>query len=98
MIIEMAVLPVHPGQEAAFEATLRRARSLIAETPGFRNLTLSRGIESPSHYLLLVEWDSVESHEQGFRRSENYEQWREMLHHFYDPFPTVEHYTPVAGI
>jgi heme-degrading monooxygenase HmoA len=76
MIIEMAVLPVRAGQEAAFEAALRRARPLIAETPGFRSLTLSRGIESPAHYLLLVEWDSVEAHEVGFRRSENYGQWR----------------------
>jgi heme-degrading monooxygenase HmoA len=101
MILEMAVLPVRPGQEAAFEAAeaaLRRARPLIAETPGFHSLTLSRGIESPSHYMLLVEWDSVEAHEVGFRRSENDEQWRERLHHFYDPLPTVEHYTPVVGV
>ena len=93
----MAVLPVRPGQEAAFESAMHQARPLIAGTPGFRGLTLSRGIESPSHYLLLVEWDS-EAHEMGFRRSENHERWRALLHHFYDPFPAVEHYTPVVSI
>jgi len=93
----MAVLPVRPGHEAAFEAALRQARPLIAGIPGFRRLNLSRGIESSSHYLLLVEWDSVEAHEVGFRQSANYQQWRALLHHFYDPLPTVEHFAPVDG-
>ncbi|HET9657095.1 MAG TPA: antibiotic biosynthesis monooxygenase [Kineosporiaceae bacterium] len=98
VILEMAVLPVRPGQEAAFESAMRQARPLIAATPGFRGLTLSRGIENPSHYVLLVEWDSVEDHEVGFRGSDGYQQWRALLHHFYDPFPTVEHYAPVADL
>lgn len=97
MIVEMAVLPVRPGQEAAFESALRQARPLIAAIPGFLGIAVSRGVESPSRYLLLVEWDSLESHEIGFRRSSNYQQWRALLHHFYDPFPVVEHFTPIDG-
>jgi len=93
----MAVLPVRPGHETAFEAAMCQARPLIAAIPGFRKLSLSRGVESSSHYLLLVEWDSVEAHEVGFRQSSNYQHWRALLHHFYDPFPTVEHFAPVEG-
>ncbi|MBK6873393.1 MAG: antibiotic biosynthesis monooxygenase [Kineosporiaceae bacterium] len=95
MILEQAILPIRPGREADFEAAIRQARPLVADMPGFMDIRVLRGIESPSHYLLLVEWDSVEAHEVGFRQSPNYQQWRELLHHFYDPFPTVEHYAPI---
>lgn len=92
MIVEHALLPVTPGLESQFEEAFASARHLIASMPGFRSLTLSRGIESPSSYLLLVSWDSVEAHEVGFRGSPEYQEWRRMLHHFYEPFPVVEHY------
>ncbi|MBK7622729.1 MAG: antibiotic biosynthesis monooxygenase [Kineosporiaceae bacterium] len=95
MILEQAILPIRPGREADFEVAIRQARPLVADMPGFMDIRVLRGIESPSHYLLLVEWDSVEAHEVGFRQSPNYQQWRELLHHFYDPFPTVEHYAPI---
>jgi heme-degrading monooxygenase HmoA len=97
MIREHALLPVRPGQEAAFETAFAEAKAIIAASPGFRSLTLSRGIEQPATYLLLVEWDSLEDHEVGFRQSVAYQDWRARLHHFYDPFPVVEHYAPVAA-
>lgn len=97
MIREHVLLPVRPGQEEAFEAAFAGAKAIIAASPGFRGLTLSRGIERPSSYLLLVEWDSVDAHEVGFRQSPAYDEWRQRLHHFYDPFPVVEHYEPVAS-
>ncbi|MGY1630610.1 antibiotic biosynthesis monooxygenase family protein [Geodermatophilus sp. SYSU D01186] len=95
MVLEHALLPVRPGQEAEFEAAFARARSVIAATPGFRRLTLSRCLERPATYLLLVEWDRVEDHTEGFRGSPGYARWRALLHHFYDPFPTVEHFATV---
>lgn len=96
MILEHALLPVKAGLEAEFEKAFASARRIIAAMPGFRGLTLSRGIESPSSYLLLVTWDSVESHEIGFRGSPEYQQWRGLLHHFYEPFPIVEHFEQVT--
>ncbi len=96
MIVEHAILPVRAGAEEDFEAAFSRARSLIGVQPGFRSLSLSRSVESPRLYLLLVEWDSVEAHTDGFRKSPEYEQWRALLHHFYDPFPAVEHFTEVS--
>jgi heme-degrading monooxygenase HmoA len=97
MIREHALLSVRPGLEDEFEAAFVQAKSIIAASPGFRSLTLSRGIESPGTYLLLVEWESVEAHEVGFRQSAPYQEWRELLHRFYDPFPVVEHYAQVAS-
>ncbi len=98
MIREHALLPVRPGQEPEFEAAFARARPLIAAQPGFRSLSLSRSIESPGTYLLLVEWDSVEAHTEGFRRSPEYARWKDLLHRFYEPFPIVEHFADVTAV
>jgi heme-degrading monooxygenase HmoA len=92
MITEHALLPVLPGQEEEFEAAFREAHPLIASAPGFHDLSLSRSIESPNMYLLLVRWQAIEDHTEGFRQSESYAVWRKLLHHFYRPFPVVEHY------
>jgi len=95
VILEHALLPVRPGQEAEFEAAFAQARTIIAGMPGFAGLTLFRCLERSSTYLLLVHWERLEDHTEGFRGSPEYERWRTLLHHFYDPFPTVEHFTTV---
>jgi len=95
VILEHAILPVRPGEKAEFESAFERARPLISCQPGFRTLSLSRSAESPSLYLLLVEWDSIEAHTDGFRTSKEYQDWMRLLHHFYEPFPTVEHFMAV---
>jgi len=96
VITEHAILPVIAGQEVAFEAAFAEARPIISSMPGFVDLSLSRSIESPSEYLLLVRWQSLEDHTVGFRESVDYQRWRELLHHFYEPFPTVEHFVEIA--
>jgi heme-degrading monooxygenase HmoA len=96
MITEHALLPVVPGQEEEFVETMDRAKSIIAASPGFISLRVSRCLEHPSTFLLLVEWASLEAHTEGFRGSEAYQEWRDLLHHFYDPFPVVEHFETVA--
>lgn len=95
MILEAAPLSVKPGQSAAFESAFREAQSIISAMPGYRSHELQRCLEREGQYLLLVRWDSVAAHEEGFRKSPQYQRWRELLHHFYDPFPTVLHYEPV---
>jgi heme-degrading monooxygenase HmoA len=97
MITEHALLPVISGLEEDFEAAFDRARLIIASMPGFISLSLSRSIETSSTYLLLVQWDSLEDHTAGFRGSPQYQQWRGLLHRFYDPFPLVEHYELVTS-
>jgi heme-degrading monooxygenase HmoA len=95
VILEHALLSVRPETEPDFESAFAEAKSIIAAMPGFGRLSLSRGIERPGTYLLLVEWDRLEDHTDGFRQSAEYQRWRDLLHHFYDPFPDVEHFTPV---
>jgi heme-degrading monooxygenase HmoA len=96
MILEHVVLDVVPDQGSRFEEAFAEAKPLIASVPGFRSLRLDRCIERRSRYLLLVEWERLEDHD-GFRRSAAYETWSALLHHFYDPFPTVEHYEALTA-
>lgn len=98
MILEQAVLDVRPGEEAAFEAAFAEAQAIIASMDGYRGHRVLRCLETESRYLLMVEWETLEAHTEGFRGSAEYERWRELLHHFYDPFPTVEHYQGVSGL
>lgn len=94
-ILEHAILPVLPGREAEFEAAFAEASAIISAMPGFLDLTLSRSIETPNEYLLLVRWESVAAHEVGFRGSPEYQEWRRLLHGYYEPFPVVEHFARV---
>jgi heme-degrading monooxygenase HmoA len=91
-ILEVARLDVRPAQEAAFQEAFERARSSISATPGFLDLELRRCVETRNRYLLLVHWATIDDHTTGFRQGPNYGRWKELLHHFYDPFPEVEHY------
>jgi heme-degrading monooxygenase HmoA len=95
VILEVAPLDVRPGLEADFERAFGQAREVIAQSPGFVSLELERSVERPSRYLLLVRWERLEDHTVGFRQGPLYPRWKALLHHFYDPFPTVEHYRPV---
>jgi heme-degrading monooxygenase HmoA len=97
MVLEVALLDVRPGESPAFEAAFREAQQLIAASPGYQRHELRRCLEAADRYLLLVWWDTLESHTEGFRKSPAYERWRRLLHHFYDPFPAVEHYVAVPG-
>ncbi len=92
MILEAAVLPVRAGREPEFEQAFAEAKTIIASVPGFLGLELQRCVETPGRYLLLVRWRTLEDHTEGFRGSADYQRWKALLHHFYEPFPTVEHY------
>lgn len=96
-VLEVALLNVRSGETAAFEAAFAQAQRIIAAMPGYRGHELQRCMEHDHQYVLLVRWDTLEAHTIGFRQSPEYQQWRALLHQFYDPFPTVLHYRDVAA-
>lgn len=96
MILEVAILDVISGQEKAYEAAFAKASKIIAAMQGYRSHELKKCLEKENRYLLLVEWDTLEDHTEGFRKSDEYQEWKKLLHHFYDPFPIVEHYAGQA--
>ncbi|MEP7136196.1 MAG: antibiotic biosynthesis monooxygenase [Chloroflexota bacterium] len=92
MILEVAILDVIPTQEKDFESVFAEASSIISSMPGYISHQLQHCVEKQNRYILLVNWEKLEDHTVGFRGSAEYQEWRKILHHFYDPFPTVEHY------
>lgn len=93
MILEVAVLDVRAGEYAEFELAFAEAQPIIASMRGYQRHELRRCVEAANRYLLLVWWDTLEDHTVGFRGAPEYQQWKALLHRFYEPFPRVEHYT-----
>lgn len=95
MILEVAILDVIPGREADFESDFAKAERIISSMKGHISHQLKRCLEQPSRYMLLVQWERLEDHTDGFRNSPEYQEWRALLHHYYDPAPQVTHYRDV---
>lgn len=95
MILEVVILNIIPGQEKEFEAAFEKVSPIISSMGGYLWHQLQHCLEAENRYLLLVQWETLEAHTVGFRGSAEYQEWRKLLHPFYDPFPTVEHYEMV---
>ncbi len=95
MILEVAILNIKTGMSNDFEAAFHQASSIIASRPGYISHDLQKCLEKSDRYLLLVYWQKLEDHTIGFRQSVEYATWKKLLHHFYEPFPIVEHYYSV---
>ena len=98
MVLEVALVDVVPGREEEFAAAYRQGRPILAGTPGCRSVRMTRGIESPSRFVLLVEWDSVAAHSENFRGTERFRRWRGFIGPFFAAPPVVEHFTDVPPV
>jgi heme-degrading monooxygenase HmoA len=96
LILEVALLDVLPDRTGEFEKAFAEASEIISSAQGYLSHELQRCVGEPERYILLVRWNTLEDHTEGFRGSAAYGEWKRLLHHFYDPFPTVEHFTPVG--
>jgi heme-degrading monooxygenase HmoA len=94
-ILEVATLPVLSGRAAEFGAAFEIASKIIGASPGYLSHELRRCLEIDGKYLLLVRWRTLEDHTVGFRESAAYQEWKRLLHHFYDRTPSVEHYVGI---
>ena len=92
MILEVAILNIKKGLSGDFETSFQKAENIISSMKGYISHSLKKCVEQDNKYILLVNWETIEDHEIGFRKSEEYQEWKNLLHHFYEPFPTVEHY------
>ena len=95
MVLEIADFTVKAGSEDAFAAAVREGLPHVAATPGFLGARLTRGIESPSRFVLLIEWESLEAHTVEFRESDRFAKWRALVGPYFDGDPHVEHVSDV---
>ena len=92
MILEVAILDVKKEKLGVFVSTFKEASKIISSMKGYISHELQKCMETHNRYILLVKWNNLEDHTVGFRESQEYQEWKELLHHFYEPFPVVEHY------
>jgi heme-degrading monooxygenase HmoA len=95
MILEAVMLQVKHGMEEEYEKAFRQASVIISSMNGYISHELQRCMETKGKYLLLVKWETLEDHTVGFRQSKEYQEWKNQLHQFYDPFPAVDHFETV---
>ena len=93
MVLEVALIDV--TDPAGFEAAFLDAQGILRGTDGVRSVRMTHGIENPNRFVLLVEWDSVEAHEQNFRGTERFTRWRAAIGPFFANPPLVQHFTDV---
>lgn len=98
MILEVAMLNVKPGETEKFELAFVEAQGIISSMEGYLSHEVQRCLETPNQYVLLVRWETLEAHTESFRGSSQYQEWKSLLHHFYSPFPTVEHYEAIPNL
>ena len=97
MVLEIADFAILPGREDDFIAAVGEGVALLRATPGFRSVRMTRSVESPSRFVLLVEWADLEAHTVGFRESDRFPRWRALIGPFFDGAPQVEHFTDVLA-
>ena len=95
MITEIAVLNIKQDESKNFETAFHKAQTIISASKGYIQHDLLKCMEQADKYLLIVQWQTLEDHTEGFRKSGPYSGWKNLLHHFYEPFPTVEHYKKI---
>jgi heme-degrading monooxygenase HmoA len=95
MVLEIATFDIVPGQEDEFLSAYRTVRDVIASTPGNRSVRMTRGIESPSRFVLLAEWETLEAHTEDFRGTERFITWRAALSPYFAGPPHAEHHSDV---
>jgi heme-degrading monooxygenase HmoA len=97
MILELADIRIHAGQQAAFDEAIRRGLdTVISRAQGFRGYKVNKGIESPERYLLMIFWETLENHTVEFRGSPLFAEWRAIVGPFFAAPPQVEHFTLLA--
>ena len=92
MVLEVALIDVQQGREDEFAKAYAEASEVLKATEGCRSVRMTKGIESPTRFVLLVEWDSVEAHLDNFRATERFIRWRGLIGPYFDGAPTVEHF------
>ena len=96
MVLEVGDIEVIAGREERFLAAYLTVRDVLAGTPGCRTVRMTRGVESPTRFVLLVEWDNLDAHENNFRGTDRFTRWRAAIGPYFARPPHVEHVTDVG--
>lgn len=97
MILEIADIRIHPGQQAAFDIAIQSGlEQVISKAKGYIEHRVNKSIETPERYALMIFWETLENHTVDFRESPAFLEWRGFVGPFFAVPPHVEHFTLVT--
>lgn len=96
MVVEIAQIDVIPGQEEAFAGAYQQARHLLTASDGCISARMTRGVESPSRFVGIVQWESVDDHLANFLETDRYQQYRDLIGRYLVAPPAVEHFIDIG--
>ena len=97
MITEIATFQAIPGKEEDFAQGILQGIAVIGRDPGCRAVSVQRCIEDPARFLLVVQWESLEAHTEGFRKSPHFAGYRSHINGLFLDSPVVHHYAALSS-
>lgn len=93
MPLEIAFVPVHPERAGEFHAAATQSmEDLFPRAAGFVRGEVRRGVERSDTFALLLEWETVADHTEGFVKSELFDEWLRRTAGMVSGDPVVEHW------
>jgi quinol monooxygenase YgiN len=92
VIVEYIRYTVPPERAAEFQKAYADAAVVLAADPHCLGYEIGQGFEEPEHFTVRIDWDSVEGHEQGFRRSAGFPAFFAAVKPFFAQIDEMKHY------
>jgi quinol monooxygenase YgiN len=92
VVVEYIRYTVPAGRAEGFVAAYRKAGDVLDADPHCLAYEVARGVEEPAHFVVRIEWDSVEGHERGFRASPRFGEFLAAVRPFYAEIDEMKHY------
>src|SRR6476659_53836 len=96
MVVEYIRYTIPADRAAAFEDAYARAGAILTADDHCLGHEIARGVENPERYVVRIEWDSVEGHEQGFRKSAAFGEFFALVKPFFEAIEEMTHYSPAT--
>ena len=99
MVIEYIRYSIPAGQADQFIAAYATAANVLRDSSHCLGYELSRCTEEPTSFILRIEWESLDGHMNGFRRSPEFREFFASVRPFVGNLEEMRHYerTEVQG-
>jgi len=97
VIVEYIRYKIDPSRNGEFEDAYRNAGVFLDGSPHCERWEVARCVDEPDKQIVRIEWDSVEGHLQGFRRSPEFRPFLEATGPFYNDIEEMTHYEVTAN-
>lgn len=83
---------IPPDEHESFEETYKQAGKYLKESEFCLGYQLINGNEEPDNYIVLIRWNSMEEHLNGFRKSADFMPFFNLVKPFLNNIQEMKHY------